>query len=85
MLDMFSVLPPELCFQIYSYVFSTEDAGLIVLRAAPKEVWAGHMGLVPYSRLLQDPQYDHYRGRPRTRAKWPDPVEEAFHKGHPNQ
>ena len=82
MLDMFSILPPELRFQVYSYVFSTEDAGLIVFRAAPREVWAGHMGLVPYSRLLRDPQDDHYRRS--TRAKWPDPVEEAFHKGPPN-
>ena len=78
---MLSVLSLELHFQIFSYVFSTEDEGLIMLRATQRGDWASDMGLPPYATLLQDPRYDDYRSRRRVRDVWPDPVEEAFHKG----
>ena len=78
---MLSVLSLELRFQIFSYVFSTEDEGLIVLRATQRGDWASDMGLPPYATLLQDPRYGKYRSRRRVREVWPDPVEEAFHKG----
>lgn len=79
--DMLGVLPPELRLKIYSYVFSTGDEGLIVLRAMPRGDWAGDMGLPPYGVLLQDPQYDRYRRRRNIRGVWSDHVEEAFQKG----
>lgn len=79
--DRLSVLPPELRLQIYSYVFSTEDEGLIVLRTTRRGDWAGDMGLPPYAILLQDPRYDHYRRRRSIRDKWPDSIEDAFQKG----
>lgn len=78
---MLSVLPPELRLRIYCYVFSTRDEGLIVLRATGRGDWAGDMGLPSYAMLLQDPYYERYRRRSSIRGKWPDPVEEAFHKG----
>lgn len=78
--DMLSVLPSELRLQIYSYLFSTEDEGLIVLRTTRRGDWAGDMGLPAYAILLQDPQYDSSRNRRCIRDKWPDPIEEAFHK-----
>lgn len=79
--DMLSVLPSELRLQIYSYLFSTEDEGLIVLRTTRRGDWAGDMGLPAYAILLQDPQYDSSRNRRCIRDTWPDPIEEAFHKG----
>ena len=81
---MLSFLPLELRFHIFSYVFSTEDEGLIVLRATQRGDWAGDMGLPSYANLLQDPQYDRYRRRRRVRDVWPDSLEEAFHKGKTN-
>ena len=79
--DMLHVLPPELRFKIYSYVFSTEDEGVIVLRVMRKGDWVSDLGLAPYPILLQDPRYNRYRGRPKNRGIWTDPIEEAFHKG----
>ena len=78
---MLSILPPELRSQIYSYVFSTEDGDLIVLRALPRGDLAGDMGLPSYSRLLQYPEYHRYRDKRKFGGKWPDLVEEIFHKG----
>lgn len=78
---MLSVLSLELRFQIFSYVFSTEDEGLIALRVTQRGDWASDMGLPPYATLLEDPQYHKSRNRRRVRDVWPDPVEEAFHKG----
>lgn len=80
---MLSLLPPELRSQIYSYVFSSEDEEYIVLRAAPRDDFAGAMGLPPRAKLLQDPRYNHYHRRTSTRGRWPDAVEEVFHKGDP--
>ena len=81
---MLNTLPPELRFQIYSYVFSTQDEGFIGLRTTQRGDWAGDMGLPPYPILLQDPRYKRYRRRSSIRGKWPDSVEEAFHKGGTN-
>lgn len=83
---MLSILPPELRSQIYSYVFSTEDGDSIVLRALPRGDVAGDMGLPSYSRLLQDPEGEYYKYRDKRKSggKWPDTVEEAFHKGNIN-
>ena len=78
---MLDVLPPELRFKIYSYVFSTEDEGLIVLRVMRRRDCATHLGLAPYFYLLQDPEYRRYRRNPKNRGVWMDPVEEVFHKG----
>ena len=79
--DMLDVLPPELRFKIYSYVFPTEDEGLIVLRVMRREGWLTGLGLAPYLSLLQDPRYKRYRRKPKNRGVWADLVEEAFHKG----
>ena len=79
--DMLSVLPLELRLQIYSYVFSTEDEGLIGLRMTRKGDWAGDMGLPPYVILLHDPRYDRYRRRCGVRDVWPDSIQDAFYKG----
>ena len=79
--DMLDVLPLELRYKIYSYVFSTRDEGLIVLRVMRRGDWNTDLGLAPYPILLQDPGYDHYRRKPKNRGVWTDPVEEAFHKG----
>ena len=78
---MLDVLPPELRFKIYSYVFSTKDEGLIVLRVMRGGDWVTHLGLAPYPILLQDPEYVRYRCKPKKRDVWTDPVEEVFHKG----
>ena len=78
---MLSALPLELRFRIFSYVLSTEDEGLIVVRATRRGDWATVMGLPPYATLLHDSQYNRYRGRRDARNKWPDLIEEAFHKG----
>ena len=79
--DMLNILPPELRSQIYSYVFSTSDEGLIVLRAARGGDWAGDMGLPAFTVLLQNSRYRCHRRKPNTQEKWPNLVEEAFHKG----
>lgn len=81
---MLSVLPLELRSQIYSYVFSNGDDGLIMLRATQRTNWAGDMGVAPYPILLQDPRYCHHRRKRKTLDTWPDDVEEAFHKGDTN-
>lgn len=51
-----------------------------MLRATERGDWASDMGLPSYAMLLQDPHYERYRRRSSIRGKWPDPVEEAFHK-----
>lgn len=79
--DLLRALPSELRIRIYTYIFSTADEGLIVLRAMRRGDWASDMGLPPYATLLQDPRDGLYRDRRRIRDKWPGPVEEAFHKG----
>ncbi|CAD6589615.1 MAG: hypothetical protein ASARMPREDX12_003904 [Alectoria sarmentosa] len=76
---LLSALLPELRIRIYTYVFSTADEGLIVLRALRRGDWASDMGLPPYAILLQDPRYRLYRDKRRIRDIWPGPVEEAFH------
>ena len=81
---MLSILPPELRFRVYSYSFSTEDEGLIVLRAMQRGDWAGDIGLPSYANIRQHPQYDCYRRRGSIRNRWPDSVEDAFHKGGNN-
>lgn len=81
---MLSVLSLELRSQIYSYVFSNGDDGLIVRRATQRMDWGGDMGVAPYQILLQDPRYCHHRRKRKTRDMWPDDVEEAFHKGDTN-
>ena len=78
---LLSALLPELRIRIYTYVFSTADEGLIVLRALRRGDWASDMGLPPYAILLQDPRYRLYRDKRRIRDIWPGPVEEAFHTG----
>ena len=81
---MLSVLPPELPSQIYSYVFSNGDDGLIVLCATQRMDWGGDMGIAPYPILLQDPRYCHHRRKRKTRHTWPDDVGGTFHKGDTN-
>lgn len=78
---MLSILPPEIRSKIYSYVFSTEDEGLIVLWVTQRKDLAGDMALVPYAILFQDPRYDRYRRRPKYQDKWPTHKEEAYYKG----
>lgn len=79
--DIFTALPSELRFQIYSYLFWTENEGPIILRATRRGDWAGDMGLPSHAILLRDPRYHDYRRKANARGKWSDSIEDAFQKG----
>lgn len=77
-------LPPEIRSKIYSFVFNTEQGGLISLRVEKNGDWANDSEIPPVPYLRLDPRYTAYRRKvalKKVASVWPDYMEDVFFQG----